>query len=117
MLRRQGSYEHIDAANVDLKGFTEEFYRDVCAGHLRPVLDTLVYLKSHLKSRTNVWLEITTLLIPGLNDSDDELRRLTGWVAENLGPGVPQTRQRPPASRPQWVSSYQSRPISSPPHS
>jgi pyruvate formate lyase activating enzyme len=78
-------YEHIDAANVDLKGFTEEFYRDICAGRLRPVLDTLVYLKS----RTNVWLEITTLLIPGLNDSDGELGRLTGWVAENLGPDVP----------------------------
>jgi pyruvate formate lyase activating enzyme len=78
-------YEHIDAANVDLKGFTEVFYRDVCAGHLQPVLDTLVYLRH----RTNVWLEITTLLIPGLNDSDDELGRLTGWVAENLGPDVP----------------------------
>jgi pyruvate formate lyase activating enzyme len=78
-------YEHIDAANVDLKGFTEEFYRDVCAGRLQPVLDTLVYLKRD----TRVWLEITTLLIPGLNDSDEELKRLTGWVAENLGPDVP----------------------------
>jgi pyruvate formate lyase activating enzyme len=78
-------YEHIDAANVDLKGFTEEFYHDVCAGHLQPVLDTLVYLKR----QTNVWLEITTLLIPGLNDSDDELRRMTEWVAEELGPDVP----------------------------
>jgi len=78
-------YAHMDAANVDLKGFTEEFYRDVCAGHLQPVLDTLVYL-AHA---TNVWLEITTLLIPGLNDSDDELRHLTGWVAEHLGPDVP----------------------------
>jgi pyruvate formate lyase activating enzyme len=78
-------YEHIDAANVDLKGFTEEFYRDVCVGHLQPVLDTLVYLKRH----TNVWLEITTLLIPGLNDSDEELRRMTAWVVENLGPDVP----------------------------
>jgi pyruvate formate lyase activating enzyme len=78
-------YEHIDAANVDLKGFREEFYRDICAGHLQPVLDTLVYLKR----RTNVWLEITTLLIPGLNDSDDELGRMTEWVVENLGPDVP----------------------------
>jgi pyruvate formate lyase activating enzyme len=78
-------YGHIDAANVDLKGFTEAFYRDVCAGRLRPVLDTLVYLKRE----TSVWLEITTLLIPGLNDSDDELRRLTAWVAGNLGPDVP----------------------------
>jgi pyruvate formate lyase activating enzyme len=78
-------YRHIDAANVDLKGFTEEFYRDVCAGHLQPVLDTLVYLKRG----TSVWLEVTTLLIPGLNDSDAELRAMTGWFAENLGPDVP----------------------------
>jgi len=78
-------YEHVDAANVDLKGFTEAFYRDVCSGHLQPVLDTLAYLEHH----TDVWLEITTLLIPGLNDSDEELRRLTAWVAEELGPDVP----------------------------
>jgi pyruvate formate lyase activating enzyme len=78
-------YRYIDAANVDLKGFTEEFYRDVCAGHLEPVLDTLVYIKQH----TSVWLELTTLLIPGLNDSDQELEELTRWVAENLGPQVP----------------------------
>jgi pyruvate formate lyase activating enzyme len=78
-------YEHIDAANVDLKGFTEAFYRDVCAGHLQPVLDTLVYLRH----QTKVWLEITTLLIPGLNDSEDELQRLTQWVVEKLGPDVP----------------------------
>jgi pyruvate formate lyase activating enzyme len=78
-------YAHMDAANVDLKGFAEEFYRDVCAGHLQPVLDTLVYLARE----TNVWLEITTLLIPGLNDSDGELERLTAWVAEHLGPDVP----------------------------
>jgi pyruvate formate lyase activating enzyme len=78
-------YRHMDAANVDLKGFTEEFYRDVCAGHLQPVLDTLVYLKRE----TSVWLEVTTLLIPGLNDSDAELEAMTGWFAENLGPDVP----------------------------
>lgn len=78
-------YGHIDAANVDVKGFTEEFYRDICAGHLQPVLDTLIYLKRH----TNVWLEITTLLISGLNDSDEELQRMTDWVVENLGPDVP----------------------------
>jgi pyruvate formate lyase activating enzyme len=82
---RSEFYEHIDAANVDLKGFTEEFYHDICAGHLQPVLDTLVYLRH----QTNVWLEITTLLIPGLNDSNDELERMTAWVAENLGPDVP----------------------------
>jgi pyruvate formate lyase activating enzyme len=70
---------------VDLKGFTEEFYRDVCAGHLQPVLETLVYLTHH----TSVWLEVTTLLIPGLNDSDQELENLTRWVVEHLGPNVP----------------------------
>jgi pyruvate formate lyase activating enzyme len=78
-------YRHMDAANVDLKGFTEEFYHDICAGHLQPVLDTLVYLKQH----PSVWLEVTTLLIPGLNDSEAELQALTGWFAENLGPDVP----------------------------
>jgi len=78
-------YRFIDAANVDLKGFTEAFYHDVCAGHLQPVLETLVYLKRH----TSVWLELTTLLIPGLNDSDCELHELTRWVVENLGPDVP----------------------------
>jgi len=78
-------YRHMDAANVDLKGFTQEFYHDVCAGHLQPVLDTLVYLKQ----QTSVWLEVTTLLIPGLNDSEAELEAMTSWFAENLGPDVP----------------------------
>jgi pyruvate formate lyase activating enzyme len=78
-------YRYMDAANVDLKGFTEAFYRDVCAGHLQPVLETLIYLKRH----TSVWLEITTLLIPGLNDSDRELEELSAWVLDNLGPDVP----------------------------
>jgi pyruvate formate lyase activating enzyme len=78
-------YRHMDAANVDLKGFREDFYRDVCAGRLGPVLDTLVYLKH----RTSVWLEVTTLLIPGLNDSDAELEEMTRWFADNLGPDVP----------------------------
>jgi pyruvate formate lyase activating enzyme len=78
-------YRFIDAANVDLKGFTQAFYRDVCAGHLEPVLETLVYLKG----QTSVWLEVTTLLIPRLNDSDRELEELTSWVIENLGPDVP----------------------------
>ena len=78
-------YRHMDAANVDLKAFTEEFYRQICGGHLQPVLDTLVYLKHE----TNVWFEITTLLIPGENDSDEELREMTGWVAKELGPDVP----------------------------
>src|SRR3989338_8842079 len=78
-------YAHIDAANVDLKGFTEQFYHDTCAGHLQPVLDTLVYLKRE----TRVWFEITNLVIPGLNDSDDEFDRMTKWVVAELGPDVP----------------------------
>ncbi len=78
-------YAHMDAANVDLKGFTERFYHDVCASHLQPVLDTLVYLKHH----TNVWFEITTLLIPGENDSDAELEAECRWIVEKLGPDVP----------------------------
>jgi pyruvate formate lyase activating enzyme len=78
-------YRHMDAANVDLKGFTEAFYRDVCAGHLQPVLDTLAYLKHE----TGVWFEVTTLLIPGRNDSDRELEAMTRWYAEHLGPDVP----------------------------
>jgi pyruvate formate lyase activating enzyme len=75
----------MDAANVDLKAFTEGFYKNICAGHLQPVLDTLVYLKQE----TNVWFEITTLVIPGENDSDDEFAAMTGWVMEHLGPDVP----------------------------
>ncbi len=78
-------YRHMDAANVDLKGFTESFYRKICGGSLASVLDTLVYLKSE----TDVWFEITNLLIPGENDSEDEIEKLTQWVVENLGPDVP----------------------------
>jgi pyruvate formate lyase activating enzyme len=75
----------MDAANVDLKAFSERFYREVCGGHLQPVLDTL----SYLKHETDVWFEITTLLIPGENDSDGELDELSSWVAEELGVEVP----------------------------
>jgi pyruvate formate lyase activating enzyme len=78
-------YEHMDAANVDLKGFTERFYRDTCAGHLEPVLETLEYLKHE----TDVWFELTNLLIPGLNDSDEEIDGMTSWVLDRLGPDVP----------------------------
>jgi pyruvate formate lyase activating enzyme len=78
-------FRHMDAANVDLKGFTEDFYRRICGGELGPVLDTLRYLKHE----TDVWFEITTLLIPGENDSDAELDRMTRWVAAELGPDVP----------------------------
>jgi pyruvate formate lyase activating enzyme len=78
-------YRHMDAANVDLKGFTDDFYRRLCAAQLQPVLDTLTYLKHE----TDVWFEITNLIIPGENDSDKELNELTQWVVENLGPDVP----------------------------
>ena len=73
------------AANVDLKGFTDDFYSRNCQAHLQPVLDTLVYIKDH----TEVWLELTVLLIPGENDSDHEIDALTKWVAANLGREVP----------------------------
>jgi pyruvate formate lyase activating enzyme len=82
---RQEFYRHMDAANVDLKGFTEHFYKHICGGHLAPVLETLEYLKHD----TQVWFEITTLLIPGENDSDQEIREMTRWVVEHLGPDVP----------------------------
>ena len=82
---RRELYRHIDAANVDLKGFTEDFYRRVCFGHLEPVLETLRYLRH----QTRVWLEITTLLIPGENDSDAGIDALTRWVHRELGPDVP----------------------------
>jgi pyruvate formate lyase activating enzyme len=78
-------YRHMDAANVDLKGFTEEFYDGICFARLAPVLDTLCYLKDE----TDVWFEVTTLLIPGENDSDEELDRASDWFAEHLGPDVP----------------------------
>ncbi len=78
-------YRSMDAANVDLKGFTERFYRQVCGGDLQPVLDTLVYLKHE----TDVWFEITNLVIPGENDSDREFDEMTQWVLEHLGPDVP----------------------------
>jgi pyruvate formate lyase activating enzyme len=78
-------YRHMDAANIDLKAFTDDFYRRLCSGNLQPVLDTLLYLKR----QTNVWFEITTLLIPGENDSDEEIEMLTKWVVDNLGPEVP----------------------------
>ena len=82
---RRDFFAHIDAANVDLKGFTDDFYRHVCGGRLAPVLETLEYLVHE----TDVWVEITTLLIPGKNDADDELNEMTSWVVEHLGPEVP----------------------------
>ncbi|MFQ5697972.1 MAG: AmmeMemoRadiSam system radical SAM enzyme [Myxococcota bacterium] len=82
---RRELFAEIDAANVDLKAFSEDFYHRVCGGSLAPVLETLRYLKRE----TPVWLELTTLLIPGLNDSDDELACASDWVARELGPDVP----------------------------
>ena len=78
-------YGYMDAVNVDLKAFTDDFYHKLCGGHLQPVLETLQYIQHE----TSVWLEITTLLIPGENDSDRELEALTSWVADKLGPDVP----------------------------
>ena len=82
---REEFYRHMDAANVDLKAFTESFYREICGSHLQPVLDTLVYLRDE----TDVWFEITTLLIPGENDSPEEIDAMSRWVASELGRDVP----------------------------
>lgn len=82
---RRDFYAVIDAANVDLKAFSEEFYVKLTGARLAPVLDTLIYLRHE----TNVWLEITTLLIPGRNDSDEELSALARWIECELGPDVP----------------------------
>jgi pyruvate formate lyase activating enzyme len=75
----------MDAANIDLKGFSEAFYGKVCGGELGAVLETLEYV--HRETRT--WLEITTLLIPGYNDSESELEAMCAWLAEHLGLHVP----------------------------
>jgi pyruvate formate lyase activating enzyme len=82
---RREFYAKMDAANVDLKAFTDEFYFKVCGGRLQPVLDTLVYLVKE----TQVWTEITTLLIPGKNDSDEEIKAECRWIKANLGSDVP----------------------------
>jgi pyruvate formate lyase activating enzyme len=82
---RREFYAKMDAANVDLKAFTDEFYVKLCGAHLTPVLDTLAYLKHE----TQVWLEITTLLIPGKNDGDAELAAMCAWIMKELGPDVP----------------------------
>lgn len=78
-------YRYIDAANVDLKAFTENFYRKLTFSHLEPVLDTLRWLKRE----TDIWFEITNLMIPGENDGVDETKRLCAWIVENLGDSVP----------------------------
>ena len=82
---REELFAAMNAANVDLKGFTEDFYAKICGAHLQPVLETLEYLVKE----TNVWTEITTLLIPGKNDSEAEIDAMTRWVFEHVGPDVP----------------------------
>ena len=82
---RSDFFGAMDAANVDLKAFTEEFYRELCGAELQPVLDTLRYLVHE----TDVWVEVTTLLIPGRNDSPEEIDRLSEWFVTELGPDVP----------------------------
>ncbi len=78
-------FGRMDAANIDLKAFTDEFYRRSCGGALEPVKETL----EHIARETGVWVELTTLLIPGLNDTDRELDAMTRWVVDKLGPDVP----------------------------
>jgi len=82
---REAFFAFTDAANVDLKAFTESFYRTLTGGSLQPVLDTLV----HIRRRTSVWLEITTLLIPGENDGESEIREMVRWILNELGPETP----------------------------
>jgi pyruvate formate lyase activating enzyme len=82
---RREFFQHMDAANIDLKGFSEEFYKNLCSGKLAAVLDTLEYLKHE----TDVWFEITTLLIPGENDSPAEIEAECAWVMDRLGADVP----------------------------
>lgn len=82
---RKEFYQYMDAANVDLKAFTENFYYKLTGGHLEPVLDTIKYLKHE----TDVWLELTTLLIPDKNDSDKEIESMSQWILDQLGPDVP----------------------------
>jgi pyruvate formate lyase activating enzyme len=82
---RKEFYAHMDAANVDLKAFTDRFYQKLCGATLQPVLDTLVYINKE----TDIHLEVTTLLIPGWNDSPAEIDAMTKWAVSNLGPDVP----------------------------
>ncbi len=82
---REELFSFIDAANIDLKAFREEFYRNVAGGRLQPVLDTLRYLKHH----SDVWFEVTNLVIPGHNDSEEEIREMSAWIVDELGPDVP----------------------------
>lgn len=82
---REEFYRHMDAANIDLKSINETFYHKLTGGHLQTVLETIEYIKHETKT----WLELTTLLIPGENDSDDELHQLSEWIIDHLGDDVP----------------------------
>jgi pyruvate formate lyase activating enzyme len=82
---RREFFNHMDAANIDLKAFTEKFYYHLCGGKLADILDTILYVKHE----TNTWLELTTLLIPGENDSRKEIEALSRWIMDNLGPDIP----------------------------
>ncbi len=82
---RAALFASMDAVNIDLKAFSEAFYRRLTGGHLAPVLETIEYVRNE----TSAWLELTTLLIPGENDSDQEIEALARWVVERLGPDVP----------------------------
>lgn len=82
---RKEFFSHMDAVNVDLKAFNEDFYHKLCVGHLQPVLDTLKYLVHE----TQVWTEITTLLIPGENDAEDEIKAMCNWIVKELGVNIP----------------------------
>ena len=105
-------YEYMDAANVDLKAFSEDFYWHLTQSHIEPVLDTLRWLKRE----TDVWFEITNLIIPQANDSPDELRRMCRWVLDELGDDVPvhftafhpdfRLRDRPPTPHETLLAAY-----------
>ncbi len=82
---REEFFSFIDAANIDLKAFTDSFYKKLTGAHLDPILETLLYLKHE----TNIWFEITTMLIPGENDSTQEIENMAEWIIEKLGPDVP----------------------------
>ena len=110
---REEFFSVMDAANVDLKAFTEEFYHKITYAHLQPVLDTLVYLKRE----TNVWFEITNLVIPGANDGRDELQRMCEYLLEHIGDDTPihfsafhpdfRMRDTPPTPPEKLVEAYE----------
>ena len=82
---REEFFQYMGATNVDLKAFTEDFYRKLTGAKLSTILDTLQYIKHS----TNIWLEITTMLIPKQNDSAKEIEKMSQWIVENLGQDVP----------------------------